>query len=62
MLEDTYVPRPILPYNIWENLQTSEAYISETFVNDLDIKVGRVVKNAIFYDISNVWTCSSKSA
>ena len=38
-----YVLQAILPYNIKENLQTSEADISKTF--DLnDIKFSRVVK------------------
>ena len=46
----TFVLQPILPYNIEEDLQTSEVNISETF--DLsDIKFGRVVKNAIFHNI-----------
>ena len=41
-----------------QNLQTSETYVSRTF--DLnDIKFGRMVKKAIFFNISQVWTCSS---
>ena len=58
MLETTYVLQAILPYNIYENLQTSEVCISKTF--DLnDMKFGRAVKNAIVCNISKVWTCSS---
>ena len=44
--------------NIQENLHSSEAYVSKTF--DLnDIKFGRVVRNASFYNISKIWTTSS---
>ena len=46
---------------IYEYLQTSEACISKTsdLNRDLNtIKFGRVVNNAIVYNISNVWTCS----
>ena len=40
MLEDILCPSPHLLYNIWENFQTSEAYISKTF--DLnDIRLGQ---------------------
>ena len=50
----------VLPYNVSENLQTSETYISKTFhVND---KIGRIAKNAIFYSTSKVCTCGSQSA
>ena len=43
---------------IYRHLQTSKACISKT--SDLNaIKFGRVVNNAIVYNISNVWTCSS---
>ena len=49
-----------MPYNIYENLQTSETCISKA--SDLNaVKFGRVVKNAIVYNISNVWTCSIKN-
>ena len=45
-------------YNVYKSLQTSEACISKT--SDLNvIKFGRVVNNAIVYNISNVWNCSS---
>ena len=58
MLEYNLCTPGHIAINIYENLQTSEACISKT--SDLNaIKFGRVVNNAIVYNISNVWTCSS---
>ena len=58
MLEYNLCTPGHLPYNIYENVQTSEAFISKT--SDLNaIKFGRVVNNAIIYNMSNVWACSS---
>ena len=45
----TYVLQPILLYNMWENLQASEAYILKTFALD-DIEFGRVVKKWHFLE------------
>ena len=58
MLEYNLCTPSHLPHNIYENLQTSEACISKTSDQNA-IKLGRVVNNAIVYNISNVRTCSS---
>ena len=58
MLEDNLCPPAHFAIKLHEKLETSEAYTSKPCEPN-DIKSGRVVKNVIVYNISEVWTFSS---